>query len=84
MSFLSFKGAAHVYLLKISVTHNKKQIPLLNLLINCIYARSTPQILSLKIKYTFRFSNFQTIVFCNSSANSWLDIISLLTAPTDV
>ena len=37
--FLSFKGINHAYLLKISITHNKKRIPLLSLLINCILAR---------------------------------------------
>ena len=33
----------------------KKGIPLLNLLINCISARSTPQILSVKGDSTFLF-----------------------------
>ena len=32
MPFLSFKGITHAYLLKISITQNKKQIPLLNVL----------------------------------------------------
>ena len=45
--FLSFKETTHAYLLKLSMTHNKNLIPLLNLLINCISAKSTPQILSL-------------------------------------
>ena len=54
-------------------------IPLLNLLINCISARSAPQILSLKDDCTLRFSIFLIIGLCNSSANSWFDIISLLT-----
>ena len=40
--FLSFKGITYVYLLKISITHNKKRITLLDLLINCISARSAP------------------------------------------
>ena len=35
------------YLLKISITHNKNLYPLLNLLSNCISAKSAPQILSL-------------------------------------
>ena len=35
--------------------------------------------LSIKDEYTFRFSNFLIIGLCNSSANSWFDIISLLT-----
>ena len=33
--------------------HNKKRIPLLNLLINGISARSAPQILPMKDKCTF-------------------------------
>ena len=40
--------------------HNKNQNPLLNLLINCIFARS------LKGEYSFRFSNFVVIGLCNS------------------
>ena len=48
LPFLSFKGIAHAYLLKISIAHNKKWTPLLNLLINYISARSAPQILSWK------------------------------------
>ena len=47
-------------------------------------ARSTPQILSLKDEYTFRFSNFLIIGLCSSSANSWFGIISLLAAPPEV
>ena len=43
MSFLSFKGITHAYLLKILRTHHKKRIPLLNLLIICIFSRSEPQ-----------------------------------------
>ena len=38
--------------------HNKKQNPLLNLLINCTSTRSAPQILLIKDEYTFRFSDF--------------------------
>ena len=34
MPFLTFKGITHAYLLKISITNNKKQINLLKLLIN--------------------------------------------------
>ena len=45
---LSFKGTTLVYLLKISIAHNKYLIPLLYLLIDCVPAESTPQILSLK------------------------------------
>ena len=47
MPFLSIKRITDTYLQKISKTHNKKQIPLLNLLINCILVRSAPQILSI-------------------------------------
>ena len=57
-SFLSFKGKPHVYLLQTSVTRNKKRIPLLTLLINCVFTRSTSQILSLKDDYTFHFPIF--------------------------
>ena len=71
MPLSSFKGTTHAYLLELSITHNKKQIPLLNLLINCISARSAPQLLSIEGEYTFRFSNFLIIGFCNSSANSY-------------
>ena len=38
-----------MYLLKISITHNEKRIPLLNLVINCISARS--QILIQKLEH---------------------------------
>ena len=52
--FIYFKGTTHAYLLKISLTYNKTRILLLNLLLNCILARSTPQILSVKDECTFR------------------------------
>ena len=52
--------------------------PLLNLLINCISARLAPQILSIKIECTFPFLNFPIIGLCNSSANCWSDILSIL------
>ena len=55
MPFLSFKGITHAYLLKISITQNKKRIPLLNVL---NYCRSAPQILSINDKYTFLFFKF--------------------------
>ena len=61
ISFLSFTEITHAYLLKILITHNKKRIPLSNLLINCISARSGLQILSIKRKYTFNFSYFLII-----------------------
>ena len=50
--FLSFKGTTHAYLLKISRTHSNRN-PLLYLLVNCIWARSASQPLSLKDEYTF-------------------------------
>ena len=73
---LSFKGATHLYLLKVSVTHNKNRILLLNLLINDISAISAPQILTLKDEGTFLIT-----ALSNYLANSSFDIISLLTAP---
>ena len=57
-----------------SIKHNKKRIPLLNLPVNSISARSAPQILPIKGDCTFSFLNFQIIVLCNSSANSLLGI----------
>ena len=66
------------------ITHNKNQNPLLNLLINWIFARSAQHILSIKNECTFRFSDFLIIGSCNSAANSLLDIISILTAPAKV
>ena len=53
------------------MTHNKKQNPVLNSLINCISARSVPQILSLKREYTFHFSNVLITGLCNSLSISW-------------
>ena len=61
MPFLSFKGITQAYLLKISITHHKDLNPLLNLLNNCISAKSAPQILSLNEEYTFLFLNFLII-----------------------
>ena len=37
-------------------------------------ARSEPEILPIKGECTFLFSNFLTIVLCNSSANSLFNI----------
>ena len=73
----------HIYE-KYQITHNKKRIPLLNLLIKCISARSVFQILSIKHEYFFRFLNFLTIGLCSYSANSLFEIISFLIAPPDV
>ena len=56
----------------------------MNLLINYIYARSVLQILSIKEECTFLFLNFLVIGFCNSSANSLLEMISFLTVPPEV
>ena len=61
-----------------SITQNKSLNPLLNLFINCISARSAPQILSIKGECTFLLLNFLIIGSCNSSANSLLEIISFL------
>ena len=55
----------------------------MNLLINCISARSAPHILSTKDECTFLFSNFLIIGLCNSSAICLLDIISFLIAPAE-
>ena len=78
---LSFKGITHAYLLQISITHNKKLLPLLSLFINYISVRSALQILSIKDECVFRFSNVLIIDLCNnSSANSWFDRILLLIA----
>ena len=55
------------------ITHNKKRIPLLNLLINFISAKSAAQILSIKGECTFLFLDFLIIGLCNSSANSLLE-----------
>ena len=78
-----FKGATHAHLWKISKTHNRKRIPLLNLLINYLSARSAPHILSIKDECTFRFPNFLVIGLCKSYANSWFDIFSFLITPPE-
>ena len=61
-----------------SITHNENLNPLVNLLINCISAKSAPQILSIKGECTFLLLNFLIICLCNSSANSSLEIFSFL------
>ena len=73
---LSFKGIAHEYLLQMSIKQNLN--PLLNWLINCISARSAPQILSLQGKCTFLFLNFLILGLCNFSVNSLFGIFSFL------
>ena len=80
--FLSFKGITQAYLPKISITHDKNLIPLLNLLINCMSAKSGPQILALNDEYTFLFLNFLIIGLCNSSAN--YSFCSIAIAPPEV
>ena len=67
---MSFKETIHAYLLKISLTHNKKQIIYLSLLINCISATWERQELSLKDEHNFCFSNFLMIELWNASAKS--------------
>ena len=49
---------------------------LLNSLINCISARSAPQVLSIIDECTFLFLNFLIIGLCNSSANCLLNYLS--------
>ena len=66
-----------------SIADNKNLNPLLNLLINCICARSMTQTLSIK-EYTFLLINFLIIGLCNSSANSLLEIISFLIVPPEI
>ena len=46
------------YLLNTSITHNKKRIRLLNLLISCILAGLAPKILAIKGECTFLFFKF--------------------------
>ena len=62
-----------------SITLNKNLNPLLNLLNNCISARSTPQKLFIKGECTFLFLKFLIIGLSNCSADSLLKIISSLT-----
>ena len=57
---------------------NKKGKSLLNLLINCISARSATQIWFLKDEYTFHFSNFPIIGWCHSSDNCLFGIVLFL------
>ena len=61
-----------------SIIHNKNLNTLLNLLINCISAKFSPQILPINSKCTFLFLNFLIIGLCNSSDNSLLEVISFL------
>ena len=67
-----------------SITHNKKQISLVNLLINSISAKSAPQILSIKGDCTFLLLNFLIIGLCNSSVNCCYHILSCLIPVSEV
>ena len=69
-----------MYLLKILITYCKKQIPLSNVLIDCISAKSKPQVLCIKDKCNFRSSIFPIIRLYNSFANSFFYTISLYIA----
>ena len=64
-----------------SITHNKNLNPLLNLLINYIYAKSAPQILSVKGECTFLLLNF--LMIGNCSVNSLLEIVLFLIVPPE-
>ena len=70
--------------MRIYKKYNKNLNPLLNLLINCIFAKSSPQILSVKGDCVFLLLDFLIIGLCNSSANSLLKIFSFLTVPPEV
>ena len=74
-----FQRKTQLYLLWISITHNKNINPWLNLLIHCISARSAPKILAIKDECTFRLSNFLIIALCYSSGNC-CSVIFLLAA----
>ena len=78
------KGITQAYLLTMSITHNKKQILLLNVHINDMSVRSAPQILSIKDEYTVIFLYYLITGLYNCSANSLSDIISFLIAPPEV
>ena len=66
------------------ITHDKNLNHLLSLPINHISARSSPQILYIKVECTCLFLNFQIIGLCNSSANSLLEIFLFLTVSPEV
>ena len=51
------------------MAHNKYLTCLLNLLNDCISAKSTPHILSFKEEYTFLFLHFLITGLCNSFTN---------------
>ena len=64
--------------------HNKNLNSLLNLLNNTISAKSASQILSIKDKCVFLFSNFPMNGFCNSLPNYLLGIISFFSTWPEV
>ena len=66
---LSYRRVTHGNVLKISMAHNNNQNLLWYLLINCIFARSLPEVSSLKYDSTFHFLNLLMIGWCNSPAN---------------
>ena len=61
-----------------SIRHNKKQIFVFNLLINCISARSAPQRFSIEGDCTFLLWDFLISGLCSSFTNSLLEIVSFL------
>ena len=69
-TFLSFKVITHAYLLRVSIKHSKNRILSLKFLMNCISARSAPQILSLKSECTFLSLNLLITGLYSPSANS--------------
>ena len=73
------KRIPHAYLLKISVRDNKNLNPLLNLIINCIRARSESQILSIKVTCAFLFMNFLMIVLDLLYFAKYFAICSMIT-----
>ena len=72
LPFLSFYGIGHAYLLKTSITQNKKRRPLLYVLISCISARLLP--VSMKDEYILRFWNVLIIVLHRLSACRWFGV----------
>ena len=74
----------HIYNTFISTTQNKSLNHLVSLLINCISARFVPKIFFIKDDCTFLFSDFLIIGLCNFSPNSLLEIISSLTALSEI
>ena len=89
--FCLAKETSQVYLLKMLMTIIKNEVLYYILLINRIFGRSAPQVLSVKDVYTFCFSYFIIIDLCNSAANCRLamsrgccfEIILLLIAPLE-